>query len=124
MAEPAEGDFERVTENAVLVELLRHRIEATGPITFHDFMETVLYHPRLGYYATRQPMGRQGDYLTSPEVHPIFGALVAKQLFQLWELMGRPARFDLVEQGAGSGLLARDVLRWASRREPEFFQSL
>ena len=124
MAEPAEGDFEPATENAALVELLRRRIEATGPITFHDFMETVLYHPQLGYYATRQPMGREGDYLTSPEVHPIFGALLAKQLFQFWELLGRPEHFDLVEQGAGSGLLARDMLRWASRREPEFFQSM
>ncbi|OGO50545.1 MAG: hypothetical protein A2148_02550 [Chloroflexi bacterium RBG_16_68_14] len=124
MARPAQDEFEATTENAALVELLRRRIEAEGAITFHDFMETVLYHPQQGYYATRQPMGREGDYLTSPEVHPIFGALVAKQLLQLWELMGRPQPFDLVEQGAGTGLLARDILRWASKREPEFCQAI
>lgn len=119
-----EDDFELATENAALVELLRRRIEAEGPITFHDYMETVLYHPQLGYYAARAPMGRDGDYLTSPEVHPIFGALVGKQIAQLWELLGRPGRFDLVEQGAGTGALARDLLRWAARRAPDFASAL
>jgi len=120
MKVPAHNDFEPTTENAALVELLRRRIDGEGPITFHDFMETVLYHPQLGYYATRQPMGREGDYLTSPEVHPIFGALVGKQVAQLWELLGCPEAFDLVEQGAGTGLLARDILRWGARRAPDF----
>jgi SAM-dependent MidA family methyltransferase len=118
------GDFEAATENEALVDLLRRRIEKDGPITFHDFMEAVLYEPDLGYYATREPMGREGDYLTSPEVNSIFGALVAKQLAQWWELMGRPAAFDLVEQGAGTGLLARDILRWASTRAVEFAATL
>ena len=90
MVRPAQDEFEATTENAALVELLRRRIEAEGTITFHDFMETVLYHPQLGYYATRQPMGRQGDYLTSPQLHSISGALVPTQLAQFWELMGQP----------------------------------
>jgi SAM-dependent MidA family methyltransferase len=84
----------------------------------------VLYHPQLGYYATREPMGHERDYLTSPEVHPIFGALVGKQIEQIWEVLGRPERFDLVEQGAGTGLLARDILRWAARRAPELARVL
>jgi len=124
MAHATEGDFESATENAALVELLRNRIEADGAISFHDYMETVLYHPQLGYYASREPVGREGDYLTSPEVHPIFGALVAKQVAQCWDLMGRPDRFDLIEQGAGSGALASDILRWAARREPDFARAL
>ena len=124
MVDAIQDEFERTTENPELVELLRRRIEAEGAITFHDFMETALYHPQHGYYTARQPMGREGDYLTSPEVHPIFGALVAKQLYQLWELMDQPERFDVVEQGAGSGLLARDILRWASKREPSFHKAL
>ncbi|MCH8995245.1 MAG: SAM-dependent methyltransferase [Chloroflexi bacterium] len=124
MVDAIQDEFERTTENPELVELLRRRIEAEGAITFHDFMETALYHPQHGYYTARQPMGREGDYLTSPEVHPIFGALVAKQLYQLWELMEQPERFDVVEQGAGSGLLARDILRWASKREPSFHKAL
>jgi SAM-dependent MidA family methyltransferase len=124
MVGPAQDEFESATENAALVELLHRRIDAEGAITFHDYMETVLYHPHHGYYATRQPMGRSGDYLTSPEVHPIFGALVGKQLSQLWELLGRPQPFDVVEQGAGTGRLARDILRWAQTRAPELFDAL
>lgn len=124
MAHATESDFESATENAALVELLRHRIEAEGAISFHDYMETALYHPQLGYYVLREPVGREGDYLTSPEVHPIFGALVAKQIAQCWDLVGRPNRFDLIEQGAGSGALASDILRWAARREPEFARAL
>ncbi len=117
-------DFEPATENAALVELLRRRIEVEGPITFHDYMQTVLYHPQHGYYASRRPVGREGDYLTSPEVHSIFGALVAKQLLQCWQLLGEPVRFDIVEQGAGTGRLARDMLRWASRRKPALARAL
>ena len=104
--------------------MLRRRVDAEGAISFHDFMETVLYHPQLGYYVSREPMGREGDYLTSPEVNPIFGALVGKQLLQFWQLMDRPERFDIVEQGAGSGRLARDLLRWAGKREPEFARAV
>jgi SAM-dependent MidA family methyltransferase len=69
-------------------------------------------------------MGRHGDYLTSPDVHPIFGSLVAKQLWQMWQAMGEPRPFTVVETGAGSGLLARDILGWANRRAPGFFQAL
>ena len=87
-------------------------------------MELALYHPALGYYATREPMGRERDFLTSPEVHPMFGAMVGKQIAQFWELMGRPSTFDIVEQGAGTGLLARDILFWARRNAPEFADAL
>ena len=124
MTHTLEDEFESATENAALVELLQRRIDAEGVITFHDYMETVLYHPQHGYYTTREPMGRQGDYLTSPEVDPIFGSLVAKQLQELWELMDRPPRFDIVEQGAGTGLLARDILRRTRRRAPDFADAL
>jgi SAM-dependent MidA family methyltransferase len=118
------NDFEPATENAALAELLRRRIEAEGPITFHDYMETVLYHAQHGYYASRRPVGRAGDYLTSPEVHSIFGALVAKQLLHCWQILGEPQRFDAIEQGAGTGRLASDILRWAARREPAFARAL
>ncbi|MBI4570813.1 MAG: SAM-dependent methyltransferase [Chloroflexi bacterium] len=124
MVRAAQDEFETTTENAALVGLLRRRMEAEGPITFHDFMEAVLYHPQHGYYTTRQGMGREGDYLTSPEVHPAFGALAGKQVRQLWELLDRPEPFDLVEQGAGTGRLAAALLRWAARREPGFARAL
>ncbi len=113
-------DFASITESAPLIAELRERIARDGSMPFRDFMEAALYHPRYGYYSTNSGlMGRGGDYVTSPQVHPVFGALVAKQLLELWELMSRPSRFDIVEQGGGTGLLARDILRW-SAREPAF----
>jgi SAM-dependent MidA family methyltransferase len=114
-------DFTSITESAPLVAELRARIERDGAITFREFMAAALYHPRYGYYNTNSGMmSRGGDYVTSPEVHPIFGALVAKQICELWRGMGAPSSFDIIEQGAGTGLLAREVLTWASAHEPAF----
>lgn len=120
-----DDDFASITESAPLVAELRARIAEQGPITFREFMQAALYHPRFGYYTTSSgSMGRGGDYVTSPEVHPVFGALVAKQLCQLWNIMSYPERFDLIEHGGGSGLLARDILTWAQTREPAFAAAL
>jgi SAM-dependent MidA family methyltransferase len=120
-----QDDFESITESAPLVEELHARIANDGPITFRDFMQAALYHPTHGYYTTSAgSMGRGGDYVTSPEVHPIFGTLVAKQICELWNVMSRPERFDIVEHGGGSGVLARDMLRWAHTREPAFSNAL
>ncbi|MGH2719780.1 MAG: hypothetical protein ACRDJU_14560 [Actinomycetota bacterium] len=60
-----------------LIDDLRDRVAATGPLTFLDFMELVLYHPRHGYYATRVP-GYGSDYRTSPSITPLFGRLVVR----------------------------------------------
>lgn len=117
---PARDEFSSITESGPLVDELCRRIADGGPITFRDFMDAALYHPRHGYYNTSAAMtSRGGDYVTSPEVHPIFATLVAKQLVELWRALNRPARFDIIEAGAGRGLLARDILvRVAS--EPDF----
>ena len=120
-----EDEFPSATENEELKAAIRERIAAEDRIPFREFMAMALYHPQHGYYSSpRQRMGRHGDYLTSPEVHPIFGSLVAKQLAQMWQAMGEPRPFTIVEMGAGSGLLARDILAWASGRAPDFFQAL
>jgi SAM-dependent MidA family methyltransferase len=113
-----------ITERSPLVQELRARIEREGPITFRDFMQAALYHPRYGYYMTADvAMSRGGDYVTSPEVHPVFGTLVAAQLREMWHVMSCPTRFGVVEMGAGRGLLARDILR-AANRDPEFAAAL
>ncbi|MBI2861523.1 MAG: SAM-dependent methyltransferase [Chloroflexi bacterium] len=94
-----------------LVKVIQRRIRKTGPLTFAQFMELCLYHPSLGYYtAGRQRVGPQGDYYTSPSAHPIFGALLAHQLEQLWAILDHPRPFVVVELGAGKGLLAADIL--------------
>ncbi|HEU4758481.1 MAG TPA: SAM-dependent methyltransferase [Dehalococcoidia bacterium] len=119
------SEFEPSTENEALKEAIVARIRQEGPIPFREFMAMALYAPGLGYYCSpRAKMGREGDYLTSPEVSPIFGALVGRQLREMWEAMGQPEPFDVVEAGAGTGALCRDVLRWAGRTAPRFFEAI
>jgi SAM-dependent MidA family methyltransferase len=104
-----------------LIEDVRGTIGSTGPLPFIDFMRLALYHPSDGYYATRVP-GHGSDYRTSPSVSPWFGRLVARQLEAMWEALGTPDPFWVVEVGAGRGDLAAgameaagpmsDVLHW------------
>ena len=105
---------------AVLVD----RIRRQGRISFADFMELVLYHPQLGYYNTaEEKIGPSGDYYTSPSVHPIFGGLIACQLNQMWEILGSPSPFFIIEGGAGKGLLCLDILNRAEESFPLFFEN-
>ena len=91
---------------------LRARIQSEGRITFAELMETSLYHPAGGFYSKGGGVGP--DFFTSPTAHPAFGALIGIQLRAMWEALGRPSRMYVVEPGAGSGLLASDVLAAAS----------
>jgi len=119
------NEFGSPTENEALKEAIVARIEREGSITFRDFMEMALYTPHIGYYTSRrEKIGRSGDYVTSPEVSPIFGAMVGRQLREMWEALGQPAPFDIVEAGAGTGALCRDIVRWARRAAAAFHDSL
>jgi SAM-dependent MidA family methyltransferase len=94
-----------------LTEKLRAEIAAHGPLLFRDFMARALYDPEHGYYASgRARIGRKGDYFTSVSVGPLFGTLLARQFAEVWEKLGRPADFTLIEQGAHDGTLAADIL--------------
>ena len=96
----------------ILVERLRTEIAAAGPLTFARFMAVALADPEHGYYATADDRPtRAGDFLTAPELHPIFGAVLARALDEQWRALDRPARFLLREYGAGTGVLAEAILR-------------
>ena len=100
--------------------LIVRRIRDQGPLTVAAFMEMALYHPELGYY-TRAPRrtGRAGDFYTSVDVGPQFGALLAAQIEEMRRLHAAGSSgFDLVEVGAGNGQLARDVLDAAESAHP------
>ncbi len=100
------------------------QIEKRGAVPFSQFMEWCLYHPDDGYYRSeRTHIGRDGDFYTSPCVHPLFGGLIAKQLFQMSEQL-EGAWFDVVEQGGGRGFLCEDILRWAKKNASAFYQRL
>src|SRR3989442_15184659 len=79
---------------------VRERIRSGGPVPFESFMRLALYHPRFGYYATRVP-GSGGDYGTAPSLTPWFGRLVARELRAMWDALGRPDPFTVIEAGAG-----------------------
>lgn len=104
--------------------LLREHLARAGRLTFAQFMELALYDPSVGYYATQTVLGAEGDYLTSPELHPAFGALLGRQLEDCWRALGCPADFRVREVGGGSGALCRDVLLWARAAAPDFGASL
>ena len=81
------------------------------PLRFDTFMESALYGEPDGFYASGRGAGRRtGDFLTSVEVGPLFGRLVARLADRCWEELGRPADFAVLDAGAGSGTLARSVL--------------
>ncbi len=84
-----------------------------------------MYHPEFGYYMqARERTGIRGDYFTSPDLHPIFARLVARQAVEMWEILGCPSPFTWVEMGPGRGWFARDFLAWAQTQRPEFFGAL
>ncbi len=111
--------------NGRLVARLREEIRAGGPITFARFMEVALYEPRDGYYARRADRPtRAGDFLTAPEMDPIFGTVLAVQLEECWERLGRPRPFIVRDEGAGSGSLGQALIEELRRREAPLLTSL
>src|SRR5919199_276624 len=94
-------------------------------ITFAEYMDLVLYHPEQGYYATGAVnIGSEGDFFTSSHLGRDFGELLAEQFAQMWEILGRPTPFTLLEMGAGQGLLAADILYYLHRHYSDCFESV
>ena len=107
-------------EDEALVARMRAEIERDGPMTFARFMALALYDPDGGYYrgAVARP-GREGDFLTAPEAHPIFGRALARFVADAWRRLSRPTAFVLREYGAGTGTLALAILDALRADEPE-----
>ncbi len=109
--------------NRELLQVITSKIQKEGKITFARFMEHALYHPTEGYYTSGEPLKAHQDFYTSPGSHPVFGALIALQLEQMWHHLGMRHPFWVVEQGAGSGLLGRGVMSFLEGYSPEFYQA-
>jgi SAM-dependent MidA family methyltransferase len=118
-------DLDLVEGDAALEAAIRDEIAATGPMTFARFMELALYHPERGYYrgAAARP-GRDGDFLTAPEAHPIFGQAIARLAIDVWSALGRPSTFTIREHGAGSGALAAALVDGVRATEPDLADAL
>lgn len=113
-----------IDSNSPLTELLCAQAAAAGGISFATFMGQALYHPEFGYYmAERQRIGKAGDFFTSSSVSALFGRLVARQLAQMAELLDDEV-FQVVEQGAGEGHLALDILDGLAAESPRVYERL
>ena len=94
----------------LLSEIIMERIKIEGPISFRDFMEMALYYPELGYYHSIQnKIGTDGDFYTSANVSASFGAMIGRQIEEMWQILEKKP-FKIVEFGAGTGLLCHDIL--------------
>jgi SAM-dependent MidA family methyltransferase len=93
--------------------LLQEAIRSDGPLPFRRFMDVALYHPEHGYYRKpRDPFGKQGDFFTAEQIQPVFGILMAARIRQLYQAMGEPPEFVVVELGAGRREMAEAFSEW------------
>jgi SAM-dependent MidA family methyltransferase len=98
-------------------------IEAQGPIPISQFMMLALHDPEHGVYASRNAIGREGDFITAPEVSQMFGELIGLWLLEAWRQQDAPRKIRLVELGPGRGTLMKDALR-AARLDANFVSAL
>jgi SAM-dependent MidA family methyltransferase len=107
----APTDLSDVAEHPALAARIRDEITRAGPMPFARFMELALYDPDGGYYRSAEARpGRGGDFVTAPELHPIFGEVLGRAVEEAWETLGRPEPFVVREHGAGEGALALAML--------------
>jgi len=106
-----------------LLDVLKTRMQQDGPLTVAEYMEAALADPEFGYYKGRDPLGRGGDFTTSPEISQMFGEVLGLWCAIAWDQMGQPSNINLVEIGPGRGTLMHDMVR-AAGTLPGFKESL
>jgi len=111
-----------VTEDSLQSEI-KKLIKSSGPMPVWRYMELCLMHPQHGYYLSRDPLGREGDFTTAPEVSQMFGELLGLWAASVWKAIGSPPLLRLIELGPGRGTMMADALR-ALRVLPPLYQAL
>lgn len=106
-----------------LKEKIVRLIRQAGPLTVSDYFALCLADPEHGYYMSRDPFGRSGDFITAPEVSQLFGELIGVFLVHAWQAAGQPTNPRIVEIGPGRGTLMNDALRVIARIAPQLFAS-
>lgn len=101
---------------------IRRRIAAAGPMPLGQYMSLCLTDPQHGYYVTRDPFGRGGDFTTAPEISQMFGELIGLWIVSMWQQMGSPENIRIVELGPGRGTMMNDAMR-AAKVVPAFIKA-
>ena len=112
-----------MTEVSPLQSEIKRLIKSSGPMPVWRYMELCLLHPEHGYYVSRDPLGREGDFTTAPEVSQMFGELLGLWAASIWKTLGSPPLLRLIELGPGRGTMIADALR-AMRVLPPLYQTL
>lgn len=94
-----------------LGEKINAEIDLSGPMSLSTYMRLCLTHPELGYYRKSDPLGAGGDFITAPEISQMFGEMIGFWIAATWQMLGSPAKIQLVELGPGRGTLMADALR-------------
>ena len=112
-----------MTETSPLLSEIKKLIKSSGVMPVWRYMELCLMHPKHGYYLSRDPLGREGDFTTAPEVSQMFGELLGLWSASVWKAIGSPPLLRLIEIGPGRGTMMADALR-ALRVLPPLYQAL
>ena len=112
------------TPTTPLAEKIKTLIRTNGPISVTDYFALCLADPEHGYYRTREPFGRHGDFITAPEISQLFGEMIGVFMVHAWQRHGSPASVRLVEIGPGRGTMMTDMLRVIKRIAPPLFEHM
>ncbi|WP_377296340.1 class I SAM-dependent methyltransferase [Rhizobium sp. SGZ-381] len=107
-----------------LADKIKNLIRANGPISVTDYFALCLADPDHGYYRTREPFGRHGDFVTAPEISQLFGEMLGIFMVHAWQQHGAPSPVNLVEIGPGRGTMMLDMLRVIAKLAPALHEAL
>ena len=106
-------------DDAPLLSIIKRMIKSSGPLSIAQYMQLCHSHPEHGYYATNNPIGSAGDFITAPEISQMFGEMIALWAIGAWQALGKPTQIQIAELGPGRATLMADFLR-AAKSVPEF----
>lgn len=115
----------QLTFDTPTTKIIKKLIDSNkGRINFSNFMSTCMTNEDFGYYSTKNlSWDKKGDYQTSPEIHPVFGYLWAKQINECWHKMNKPKEIQIIEIGAGSAIFMANICTWLKNQNNELYDA-